>query len=84
MIAAVTIAIGVMLLAAEPLSAFVSRHPTVKMLALSFVMLVADALHFHIPRGYIYMAIAFSVTVESLNFWANVRRSRNPAAKRQT
>lgn len=81
MVAAVTIAIGVMLLAAGPLSAFVSRHPTVKMLALSFVILVgvaliADALHFHIPRGYIYAAIAFSIVVESLNLWAQARRRR--------
>lgn len=87
MIAAVVIAIGVMLLAAEPLSAFVRAHPTVKMLALSFIMLVgvalvADALHFHIPRGYIYMAIAFSVSVEALNLWAQARRRRRLAARR--
>ncbi len=86
MIAAVTIAIGVMLLAASPLSAFVSRHPTVKMLALSFVMLVgvaliADALHFHIPRGYIYASIAFSITVESLNLWAKARRARHKSQR---
>ena len=72
MIAAVVVAIFVMLLASEPMSAFIDRHPTVKMLALSFLLLVgtaliADALHFHIPRGYLYFAIAFSVAVEALN-----------------
>jgi predicted tellurium resistance membrane protein TerC len=79
MITAVVIAMGVMLFAAEPLSAFVNKHPTVKMLALSFLLLigvalVADGLHFHIPRGYLYAAIAFSVLVESLNLWASARR----------
>lgn len=72
MIAAVVVAIFVMLLAAEPMAAFIDKHPTVKMLALSFLLLVgtaliADALHFHIPRGYLYFAIAFSVAVEALN-----------------
>jgi len=86
MVAAVVIAICVMLVAAEPLSAFVRRHPTVKMLALAFIMLVgvalvADALHFHIPRGYIYMAIGFSVGVEALNLWAQARRRRRKAER---
>ena len=81
MIAAVVIAIVVMLVASEPVSAFVQRHPTVKMLALSFlilvgVALVADALHFHIPRGYLYFAIAFSIAVETLNLLARARRRR--------
>ncbi len=72
MVAAVLIAVGVMLVAAEPTARFVNTHPTVKMLALSFLLLVgvaliADGLHFHIPRGYIYFAIAFSVGVEVLN-----------------
>lgn len=75
MIAAVLIAVGVMLLAAAPVSRFIERHPTVKMLALSFLLLVgvaliADGLHFHIPRGYLYFAIAFSIGVESLNLIA--------------
>jgi predicted tellurium resistance membrane protein TerC len=79
MIAAVVIAMGVMLFAAEPLSHFVNKHPTVKMLALAFLLLVgvalvADGLHFHIPRGYLYAAIVFSVLVESLNLWASARR----------
>jgi predicted tellurium resistance membrane protein TerC len=75
MIAAIVIAMAVMLLAAEPTARFVNTHPTVKMLALSFLLLVgaalvADGLHFHIPRGYLYFAIAFSMGVESLNLLA--------------
>jgi predicted tellurium resistance membrane protein TerC len=75
MIAAVVIAMAVMLLAAEPTARFVNAHPTVKMLALSFLLLVgaalvADGAHFHIPRGYLYFAIAFSIGVESLNLLA--------------
>lgn len=81
MITAVVIAIIVMLVAAEPLSAFVQKHPTVKMLALTFLILVgmvlvADGLHVHIPREYLYVAIAFSVSVEALNLWAAARRKR--------
>lgn len=72
MVAAVVIAIGVMLVAAGPVSAFVEAHRTVKMLALSFLLLigmslVADGLGFHIPKGYIYFAMGFSVFVEALN-----------------
>ena len=72
MITAVVIAVGVMLVAAGPLSAFVERHPTVKMLALSFLLLIgfsltADGLGFHIPKGYIYFAMGFSILVEALN-----------------
>ncbi len=72
MITAVMIAIGVMLIFARPISDFVERHPTVKMLALSFllligVMLVAEGFDAHIPKGYIYFAMAFSLFVELLN-----------------
>ncbi len=72
MVAAVVIAVGFMLWFAEPVSAFVHRHPTIKMLALSFllligVMLVAEGFHQHIPKGYIYFAMAFSLGVEMLN-----------------
>lgn len=79
MVAAVIIAVAVMLFASRPVSAFVQRHPTVKMLALSFLLLVgvalvADGLHFHIPKGYLYFAIAFSILVESLNLMAAKRR----------
>ncbi|MBK8906455.1 MAG: TerC family protein [Rhodospirillales bacterium] len=86
MIAAVLIAVAVMLLAAEPVSRFVNTHPTVKMLALSFLLLVgvaliADGLHFHIPRGYLYFAIAFSILVETLNRLAARASSRSRARK---
>lgn len=77
---AVLAAVGVMIFAAEPLGHFVEQHPTVKMLALSFliligVSLIADALHFHIPKAYLYFAVAFSIGVESLNLWASKRRN---------
>jgi predicted tellurium resistance membrane protein TerC len=72
MIAAVVIAVAFMMFAAGPVSAFVDRHPTVKMLALSFLLmigitLIAESLDQHIPKGYIYFAMAFSVMVEMLN-----------------
>ena len=72
MITAVVISIGVMLAFAGPISDFVERHPTMKMLALSFliligVMLFSEGLHFHIPKGYVYFAMAFSILVEFLN-----------------
>jgi predicted tellurium resistance membrane protein TerC len=81
MIAAVGFAIAVMLFAAEPVSKFVQDHPTIKMLALSFILLVgmvliADGLHLHIPKGYLYFAIAFSLGVETLNLLAAKRRKR--------
>ncbi|GAB4357932.1 MAG: TerC family protein [Kiloniellaceae bacterium] len=86
MIAAVVIAIAVMMFAATPISNFIRRHPTTKMLALSFLLLigvalVADALHFHLPRGYLYFAIAFSLMVEILNL-AATRRRRKAAGER--
>ncbi len=72
MITAVSISIGVMLIFANPISEFVERHPTVKMLALSFLlligmMLVAEGLGQHIPKGYIYFAMGFSLLVEMFN-----------------
>jgi predicted tellurium resistance membrane protein TerC len=72
MVAAVMIAVVVMIAFAGPVSAFVERHPTVKMLALSFLLLIGtslviESLHAHIPKGYIYFAMAFSVFVEMLN-----------------
>ncbi|HEY5940918.1 MAG TPA: TerC family protein [Gemmatimonadales bacterium] len=72
MVAAVIIAVGFMMVFATPVSDFVDRHPTVKMLALSFLLLIglaliADGLNQHIPKGYIYFAMAFSVGVEILN-----------------
>jgi predicted tellurium resistance membrane protein TerC len=79
MVAAVVLSMIVMLLAAEPVAAFVNNHPTVTMLALSFLLLVgvaliADGMHLHIPRGYLYFAIAFSAAVEGLNLWGRARR----------
>jgi predicted tellurium resistance membrane protein TerC len=72
MIAAVIIAVAIMMLAAEPISAFVHKHPTVKMLALSFLLLIGMSLLLegfgqHIPKGYIYFAMGFSVFVEMIN-----------------
>lgn len=80
MAAAVIVAVLIMLGASGPVSAFVNRHPTVKMLALSFLLLigmtlVADGAGFHVPKGYIYAAIGFSIGVETLNQLA-ARRSR--------
>jgi len=88
MIAAVAVAILVMYLASEPVAAFIERHPTTKMLALSFLLLigaalVADAFHFHIPRGYIYFAMAFSAGVEVVNVLAQRNRRRTREMARQ-
>jgi predicted tellurium resistance membrane protein TerC len=86
MVASIVLAILVMMLAAEPISNFIHRHPTVKMLGLSFLLLigmvlVADAMHFHIPRNYIYFAIAFSAAVEALNLLAQRSRKLLKAKK---
>jgi predicted tellurium resistance membrane protein TerC len=80
MVAAVVIAVGVMLLAAGTVSAFVNQYPTIKMLALAFliligVVLVADGFGQHIERGYIYFAMAFSAIVETLNLRAAKRKT---------
>ena len=87
MVVAVVAAVIVMLVAADPLSNFIAAHPTVKMLALSFllligVMLIAEGLHFHIPKGYVYFALGFSVMVEALNNWVQRRRRRARASAR--
>jgi len=79
MIAAVVAAVIVMMFMAGPISNFVDRHPTIKMLALSFLILIGVALigegfELHIPKGYIYFAMAFSVSVEFLNM--RMRKSR--------
>jgi predicted tellurium resistance membrane protein TerC len=84
MIAAVVIACLVMYLSSGPVARFVAEHPTTKMLALAFlvligVALVADGFQFHIPRGYIYFAIAFSAAVEFFNVLA--RRNRRKASQ---
>ncbi|WP_434740959.1 TerC family protein [Micromonospora sp. SH-82] len=85
MVAAVIIAMVVMLASAGAISAFVNKHPTVKMLALSFLLLIggsliAEGLDHHIPKGYVYGPIAFSVFVEVLNLRASARRKRKQQA----
>jgi predicted tellurium resistance membrane protein TerC len=79
MATAIIIAVAIMLAASGPISGFIERHPTVKMLALSFLLLigmtlVADGVGFHVPKGYIYAAIGFSISVEVLNQLAARRR----------
>ena len=85
MIAAVVISMIVMLAAASSVGNFIERNPTIKMLALSFLLLVgmalvADGLHFHIPKGYLYFAMAFSCLVEAFNILARRKRRRAPKA----
>lgn len=81
MIVAVVISVLIMMLAAEPISAFVHRHPTVKMLALSFLLLIgmsllAEGFDHHIPKGYVYFAMGFSVFVEAMNL--KMRKKATP------
>ena len=80
MMAAVVIAVGVMMFAARPIGEFVERHPSVKMLALSFLILVGftlmlESFDVHVPKGYIYFAMFFSIAVETLNL---LRSKKNP------
>ena len=80
MVLAVLISTGVMILAVDGISGFVEKHPTVKMLALAFLLLigtnlVAEAAHVHVPKGYVYFAMAFSVFVELLNIKTSGRRA---------
>lgn len=84
MIVAIVAAVGVMLVFAGPISSYIEQHPTLKMLALAFliligVMLVAEAFHTSIPRGYIYFAMGFSLGVEMLNIRARAVRQRRNA-----
>ena len=83
MIIAVIAAVAVMLIAAGPLANFIRRNPTIVMLALGFLLLIgtaliADGFGFHLPKGYIYTAMAFSGAVEGLNMLARKRRKRPP------
>jgi predicted tellurium resistance membrane protein TerC len=87
MVAAIVVSIGFMLAFARPIGDFVERHPTVKVLALSFLImiglvLVADGFGRHIPKGYIYTAMAFSVFVELVNMWIRKRAARQEAPVR--
>ena len=89
MIAAVIVAVGLMFVASGPIAGFVARHPTTKMLALAFLLLigvslVADGLGFHIEKGYIYAAMAFSVLVEGVNIFAKQRKTKRVGAKHHT
>jgi predicted tellurium resistance membrane protein TerC len=86
MIAAVLIAVAVMYAASRPVARFVADHPTTKMLALAFLLLigvalVADGFDFHIPRGYIYFAMAFAAAVEAFNVLAARKRRHRPGKK---
>ena len=86
MVTAVVVAVGVMMFAAGPINDFVGRHPTVKMLALSFLLLIgvnliAEGLGQHIPKGYIYFAMGFSVFVEMLNL--RMKAVREPIRLRE-
>ncbi len=86
MVLAIVIAVGVMMFAARPIGDFVDAHPTVKMLALAFlilvgVALVGEGLGMHIPKGYIYFAMAFSISVEMLNL--RLRKKGQPMKLRK-
>ena len=88
MIAAVVLAMGVMLAAAGSIAGFVERHPTVKMLALAFLLLIgttliAEGIDQHIPKGYIYFAMAFSLFVETLNLRAKKAAAPKPVHLRE-
>lgn len=83
MIVAIIVAVGVMMLAAKPIGDFVESYPTLKILALSFLILVGvaligEGLDFHIPKGYIYFAMAFSVVVEMINIKMRKRLVKRP------
>ena len=85
MVAAILVSVVLMLFAANPMGEFIDRNPTIKMLALAFIVLVgvvliADGFDLHIPRGYVYVAMAFSAVVESLNLWVK-RRERQRIAE---
>lgn len=86
MVVAVVITVGIMLIAADPLARFIEKNPTLVMLALAFLVmiglvLIADGFGFHVPKGYIYAAMGFSVAVEGLNMMARNRRARKAAAR---
>jgi len=88
MVIAIVLAVAFMMIFAKPIGQFVEDHPTVKMLALSFLLLVgmalvADGLEFHIPKGYIYFAMSFSVFVEMLNLRLRKKKRQKPLKLRQ-
>ncbi|MCX6140571.1 MAG: TerC family protein [Candidatus Kapabacteria bacterium] len=88
MVIAVVVAVGVMQLSAGAISRFIYRHPTVKILALAFLLmvgmvLVAEGLHAHVPKGYVYFAMTFSMAVEFLNMRFRTRSATSPVELRQ-
>ncbi|CAN5762776.1 TerC family protein [soil metagenome] len=87
MVVAVIVAVALMLLAADPLASFIANNPTIVMLALGFLMmigitLIADGMGFHIPKGYIYAAMAFSALIEALNMLVRRAQRKRPLHKR--
>jgi predicted tellurium resistance membrane protein TerC len=81
MVIAIIIAVGIMMLAAKPIGEFVERHPSIKMLALSFLILVGvvllgEGLDLHVPKGYVYFAMAFAFAVEIINI--QMRKKAKP------
>jgi predicted tellurium resistance membrane protein TerC len=87
MITANVIAMLIMLFASEPVSAFIEKHPSLKMLALSFLLMVgvalmSDGIHFHIPRDYIYAALAFSTATEFLNIFATKKQEKRKKGRK--
>jgi predicted tellurium resistance membrane protein TerC len=89
MVTAVLVSVGVMLVAADPLGDFINKNPTVVMLALGFLLmigmvLIADGFGMHVPKGYIYAAMAFSAGVEALNMWSRARAAKRAKAKGET
>lgn len=85
MVAAILLAVAVMLLAANPIGRFIDHNPTIKMLALAFIVLVGvylvlEGFGLHVPKGYIYFAMGFSALVETLNLWAKRRAARRVMA----
>lgn len=86
MISAVVIAVGVMMVFATAIARFIDKHPTVKVLALAFLvliglLLVVDGVGHHVPRGYVYSAMGFSLFVEMINMWARANRKKRLEAK---
>ena len=84
MIVAVVVAVAVMMIFSGIISDFIQRHPTLKMLAISFLLLIGvnligEGLGFHIPKGYTYFAMGFSLGVEILNLWVRKRNRSSPA-----
>jgi len=85
MIVAVVVAVAVMMIFSGIISDFIQRHPTLKMLAISFLLLIGvnligEGLGFHIPKGYTYFAMGFSLGVEMLNLWVRKRKRSGPVA----